>query len=64
MHPLVVAPLLEVPSAEETATDGSMARHFDSFPSGAGHCGKRGLFWAIAGHAPGEHLYFVFYRPL
>ena len=53
MHPLVVAPLLEVPSAEDTVNDGSMARHFDSPPFGAGHCGKRGLFWAIAGHAPG-----------
>ena len=51
MHPLVVAPLLEVPSAEDTATDGSMAYHFDSPPSGIGHCGKRGLCWAIAGHA-------------
>ena len=53
MYPLVVAPLLEVPSVEDTATNGSMTRHFDSPPSGAGHCGKRGLLWAIAGHAPG-----------
>ena len=53
MHSLVVAPLLEAPSAENTATDCSMARHFDSPPSGAGHCGKHGLVWAIAGHAPG-----------
>ena len=53
MHPLVVAPLLEVPSAGDTATDGSMADRLDSPPSGAGHCGKRGLFWAVAGHAPG-----------
>ena len=53
MHPLVVAPLLEVPIAEDTATGGSMARHFDSPPSGVGHCGKRGVFGAIAGHAPG-----------
>ena len=53
MHPLVVAPLLEVPSAEDTGTDGSMARHFDSPPSRAGHCGKRGLFYAIDSHAPG-----------
>ena len=44
MHPLVVAQLLEVPSAEDTATDGSMAHDFDFPPSGAGHCGKRGLF--------------------
>ena len=34
MDPLVVATLLEVPSAEDT--DGSMARPFDSPPSGAG----------------------------
>ena len=42
MHPLVVAPFLEVPSAEDTATDGSMARQFDYPPSGTGYCGKRG----------------------
>ena len=68
MHPLVVVPLLEVPSAEDTATDGLITHHFDtppsaaghcgkhhfdSPPSGAGQCGKRGLFWAIAGHTPG-----------
>ena len=45
MHPLVVAPLVEVRSAEENATGGSMASNFGSSPSGAGHCSKRGLFW-------------------
>ena len=53
MYPLAVAPLLEVTSAEDTATDGSMSHHFDSPPSGARHCGKRGQVWAIAGHTPG-----------
>ena len=37
MHPLVVVPLLEVPSAEDTTTGGSMARHFDSPPFRAWH---------------------------
>ena len=40
MHPLVVVPLLGVPIAEGTVTDGSIGRHFDSPPSGTGHCGK------------------------
>ena len=64
MHLLVIAPLFEAPSAGDTATDGSMANHFDSPPSGAGHCGKRGLFWNITGHGPGQHLYYVFHLPL
>ena len=46
VHPLMVAPWLEVLSAEDTATEGLMTHHFYSPPSGAGHCGKRGLFWA------------------
>ena len=53
MHPVVVAALLELPNAEDAATDSLMARRFDSPPSGAGHCCKRGVFWAIAGHTPG-----------
>ena len=44
MHPVVVAALLELPSAEDAATDSLMARRFDSPPSGAGHCGNRGVF--------------------
>ena len=51
VHPLMVAPLLEVPREEETATDGSIARQFDSPPSWAEHCDKREQLWAIAGHA-------------
>ena len=53
MHPLAVVPLLEGPRAADTATDRSMVRHFDSPLSGTGHCGKRGLFLVISGHAPG-----------
>ena len=53
MHPLVFAPLLEVPSAGDIATDGSLALRLDSLSSGTGHFGKRGLSWAFAGHAPG-----------
>ena len=53
MHPLVVAPLREVRSAEDIATDGSLARHLDSLPPGPGIAVSVGLFWAIAGHAPG-----------
>ena len=36
MHPLVVVPSLEVSSAEDTATDSSMARHFDYPTPGPG----------------------------
>ena len=61
MHPLVVAPLLEVPSAEDTATDGSMARHFDPPPPGTGHCGKRGLFWAILPVTPRGNTYIFLF---
>ena len=60
MHPLVVASLLEVPSAEDTATDGSMARLFYSRPSGAGHCGKRGLLGPLP-VTPRGNTYMLFF---
>ena len=53
LQPLVVAPLLEVSSAEDISIDGSLARHLDSSPSGIEHCGQHGLFWDTVRHAPG-----------
>ena len=38
MHLLVVAPLLELSSAEDAGSDGPLARRLDSSPSGIGHC--------------------------
>ena len=64
MHPLMVAPLLEVLSAEDTATDGLMTHHFYSPPSGAGHCGKRGLVWAKPVTPRCNTYFFYFHGPL
>ena len=61
-HPLVVSPLLEMPSAEDTAIDGSLAHHLDAPPSGTGHCGKRGPFWATLPVTPWGDTYILFFN--
>ena len=50
---MVVALVLEVPSAEDNTIDGPLVRRLDSPPSVTGNCGKSGLCWAIADHALG-----------
>ena len=46
-HPLVTAPLPEVLSADDTAIHGLLADSLDSLPCATGHCGQRGLSWAL-----------------
>ena len=61
MHHLVVAPLLEVPSAEDTAIDGTLACRLDSPPSGTGHCGKRGLLFGPLPVTPRDNTYILLF---
>ena len=53
LHLLVAAPPPEVPTAKDTAIDGSLARHLDSPPSSSGHCGQRGISLGHCRSRPG-----------